>query len=396
MPGNPKLYTIRPMDYMIVDSVSSEATGHPVEKALDRNLDTYWSPTTTASQTIVLDRQDDRQERIVHAFDREFSADTGHWANTDMGTWTISGGVLSCAGDIWEYGSLIAPGFKGFEAGKAYKIIYDATISTGGARFQCGGSDQVIGSLVHGTTQAMTFSCTTDSNSFVVACTSNTTAFTLDNVSILWLAEDYAVQGYGFWVRNYDTHFADLTIKLEYSDDKVNWTEQCDREIMDEMTNGLGNPLRIYAWDGDAQVHRYWRLTLADADIIIQLSQIFLLNEFAPGMSNVYPEINGRSYHNTKRRGIGRRLIVEPGHRTPVQVFDRQYRLFNDTQLAGFQNAFDACRGGATPMVLNEGSDYYVVRIITENFAPRSIDYQVYDLALQFETLPYIADGDVL
>ena len=49
------LYATGAMLEAIEAGVTSEATGYPIENALDNNLDTVWKPTSTADQTIDVD-----------------------------------------------------------------------------------------------------------------------------------------------------------------------------------------------------------------------------------------------------------------------------------------------------------------------------------------------------
>ena len=55
MPSSIKLYTSGKMEAAKVHAVTSEATGYPAENAIDNNLDTYWKPTTTATQYYAID-----------------------------------------------------------------------------------------------------------------------------------------------------------------------------------------------------------------------------------------------------------------------------------------------------------------------------------------------------
>lgn len=59
MAGSPKNFDVlSPIEKVVViDTQPTEATGHPIEDSLDYNLDTYWKPTSSADQTIVLDLQ---------------------------------------------------------------------------------------------------------------------------------------------------------------------------------------------------------------------------------------------------------------------------------------------------------------------------------------------------
>lgn len=50
-----KMFTTGPMEAAIIDSVTSEASGHDVDYLLDNNPDTYWQASSDAGQEIVID-----------------------------------------------------------------------------------------------------------------------------------------------------------------------------------------------------------------------------------------------------------------------------------------------------------------------------------------------------
>ncbi len=55
MPSSIKFYTLGSMSAASCQSVTSEAPTHPIEHALDFNANTFWKPTSTATQYIELD-----------------------------------------------------------------------------------------------------------------------------------------------------------------------------------------------------------------------------------------------------------------------------------------------------------------------------------------------------
>lgn len=404
MAGSSKFYTLRPMDYAICTSVTSEATGHPIEHALDHNLYTYWEPTSTAQQVIVLDMQNNMQERITAVADRDFSSDTGHWFNditNGWDTWTVDSGVLSVGSAATEkYGSLATAGMSAFVAGETYRITYTwAAIGGLTAQFKCATTSQVIGTLVAGTAQTLTFTATGASTSLILETTSASGTGALDNVSIRRIDGETAnaVKAFALWINNHNTYFdASHGITVEYSDDNSTWTTVAEKDIQDEMTDGgQGDALRIYVLAA-AHSRRYWRLTLHDAVHVIKLGGIYLLSEFDFGAHSIYPEKTGRAYWNDKSRMDSGILAVSPGGRTPTRTLNRQYRFTAPANLTILQNAFDACRGGQTPIILNEGTEYYLVNVLTDTLDVSENDYQYYTASLDYETLPYVADGDTI
>lgn len=398
MPFKPKIYSIEPLDFAFADSITSEATGHPIEKALDHNLDTFWQATSTDQQDIVLDLNYGTHEMVYDSDDRDMSASSGNWTNNNMTTFEVTGGVLSMVGDNAEVGYLADAAQEDFVSGKTYIITYTYTGTVGGFGLTAASTSQVIGTFVVGTDQTFTFTSSGASEFVVVGCQINGSSGTIDEFSIRKVGDysQYGATAVALWIRNYNTEFgATHGLKLDWSEDNTNWTEQADVTLQGEMTQGIGYPLRIYTWS-TASEHRYWRFRFHDATIIPDIGQIFLLSTAEPGNSNHYPEANSINYGNRVQRLPTRRLLIEPGFRTPVQVLDRSYRCFSDAARDAFLDSYNAARAGATPVILNEDSLYYVCRYQGGRLQTTSIDHQVHDIPLQFETLPYIADGDVI
>ena len=394
----PKLYSMRPMEFAFTDSVTSEATGQAIEKALDRDLDTYWQATTAAQQEIVLDLNYGTQERIYDSDDRDFTADSGNWTNLTMGTqFEVTGGKLemvSTAGS--QAGTLAAADQDGFVAGETYTVTYTYTGTTAGFEFATHTASQIIGTMVAGTAQTLTFKCATTSTGIYILSKIAATG-DLDDVSYRKVGDytSYGIKAVAFWINNYNTAFgASHGLKLDWSDDNTNWTEQADKLLDSEMTNTTGMALRFYSWS-TASEHRYWRFTFHDVTTIADISQLFLLSEYDVTVSNYYPEAESHTYGNIKRRAPGGRLRVEPSMGIPIKTFDRNYRFFNDSARDTLVEAFDACRGGAIPLILNEDTSYELARIATETLTFTVIDFGITEINVAFETLPYIADGAV-
>lgn len=395
----PKLYSMRPMEFAFADSETSQVTGQESEKALDRNLDTYWQATSTATNDIVLDLNYGTQERIFDSDDRDFTGASSNWVNTSFTTFVINTGtdVLDIAGDTNDVGYLPAANQQGFVAGETYTVTYTYAGTVSGIIFQTITASQAIGIAVVGTAQTLTFKCGTTSDGILVLGNANGMTGTLTDISIRKVGDysSYGIKAVGIWINNYNTAFGSSHgLKLDWSDDNTNWTEQADKLLDTEMTNTVGSPLRFYSWS-TASEHRYWRFRFHDVTTVADISQLFLMSEFDVAVSNYYPEAETHTYANIKRRAPGGRLQIEPSLGIPVKTFNRNYRFFDDTARDTLVDAFDACRGGAIPLILNEDSIYEVVRIATETLNLTVIDYGVSEINVALETLPYIADGAV-
>jgi hypothetical protein len=92
-----------------IHSVTSEADGHPVEMAFDWNLDTYWEPTTTGSQTIIIDLQSAQDIDSLALFIRNYNTDFGAEIvslahSSDGSTW-----ITEASWTLMTYGAVGIP-----------------------------------------------------------------------------------------------------------------------------------------------------------------------------------------------------------------------------------------------------------------------------------------------
>lgn len=380
----PIFYIPRPMDKAKVTSVTSEATNHPVEKAMDNQLDTYWAPTSTSSQVIVIDLDNDMHERITLVLDRDFNTASGtNWTNNDMTGFAITAGDLNLAATgTGQYCYLAAAGFQQFYSGHTYRITYDYTETVAGFKLQTGAA-QDIGACVAGAGQELTFTASADSTTMRIVSTSSSAEGEFDNFSIVEVAPaaDSNVDAVALWIQNANTHQGAATCVIEYSDDNSNWTGIDNPVIMTEMNGTLGDPLRIYEFSG-SEAHRYWRISFASLAYVINVGQIWLLEAFAPGIPDKYDRTISHAFGDFRR--------------IPLRTFGRTYTAFSSAVQTVFLDMFDACRGSELPIVLKEDSAFAVVQMVYDSLTMTERDYQVWDFAFDLQTLPYVADGESL
>ena len=402
MPGKANFYTPNSMDTAVVLSVTSEAAGHPIESALDRQLYTYREPTTTGSQAIVLDLQNGRHERILDAADRVFTS-ANHWANGGFafGTWTITGGQMPWeASESGQYCELAAAGLSALIPGETYRLTYTATGVSSISQFRTGDA-QTIGPINSGTANTIDFVANSAATTLQVYSSSLGGAGTLDNLSLKRVisSPDVSIKGFALWIYNARSYFgASCGALLQYSDDNTNWTTFADPDIEDEMTYGdPGEPLRVYISGSAAVSARYWKLTIHDMSTVIKVAAFFLLTQFAPDAYSTYPQVEEEiTFRNRKVRLDDGRLSIEPGGYTPVKTFARSFSFFGTTKYTALRNMFRATRGGAIPLIFVEDSIYYLVYLVTEDWKAKATEYLFYQVTLEFETLPYVADGDTI
>lgn len=107
MPANSDLLIPASMRQVEVESVTSEGT--PIENAFDWNPDTYWKPTTTGVNAILMDLQSaydiDGLALFIRNYNTDIDAEVVELSYSDNGsTWTIvsAWGILSTGGAIGD------------------------------------------------------------------------------------------------------------------------------------------------------------------------------------------------------------------------------------------------------------------------------------------------------
>lgn len=100
MASSIKLYTTGNMEAAKVHNVTSEATGHPAENAIDNNLDTYWKPTSVATNDIDIDLGEAKAIDVALGFIKNYKSDFGtatfsiYWSDNGSDWNFISGAPL--------------------------------------------------------------------------------------------------------------------------------------------------------------------------------------------------------------------------------------------------------------------------------------------------------------
>lgn len=389
----------RIMETIQADSATSEATGYPIENALDFNLDRDWRPTDATDQVIVLDLNNDLQESIILVLDRDFNTAVGtHWSQQTMNGFVIALGDLNISATATgQFCQLDAAGFGGFVAGRTYRIEYDYNESVAGFRFQTTSAQQVIGTCVDGTNETLDFTCDEDATTLVIYALTDTADGEFDNISIRDVTDedDFEVDGFAIFIRNYQTHFGTSAgLKVEWSDDASTWIEFADKLIESEMNNSLGDPVRIYI-AGSSQARRYWRFTFHDMNEVIQVGQLFLVKTRAVAIGNVWPEKDTDKFLNkyTARRGAVPFTIQ--GNRRPVRNIPRQWRFITQTPMDAVVAALNDSFGSVRPVIFNEGTDFRVVKFLQDDVAPNQVAHQHFSPRIILQELPYIEAGKV-
>ena len=385
-----KLLTIRAMDKIVNDAVTSEATDHEIEKALDHNLDRFWKPTSTANQTASFDLG--RFGELISAVgDRDFSAAT-NWSNNTCVTFDKVTDLTITASAISQYCTLAGAAFGNFEAGKTYRLTYDYTERTAGWKFQTGGANEIFGTAIAGTNKTFDLTCTVDSTSLIIVSTTDTADGDFDNISIAEVDSDgiQEIDGFGIWVHNYGVDFnnagaATLTFDHFYDSGLARGAQFGQFDF-----NDWSSPQKLYL---EIQVssssQRYWRMSLTSMSEIIEISQIFLFKEYEISIGNAYPEEEIPRFGNKVITSPSGRSYTRRFNRLQFQSFARHWDYLNETDFTALQAAVEWSHEACWPLILNEGTDYWVVKIRKDSFRWKRIQHQQYQASIIFDEVPY-------
>ena len=401
MSASCKFYTCgRIMEKLQVDSVTSEGdtTANPIENAFDFNLDTDWYPSSTANQVIALDLNNTISEVIGVSDDRTFASDTGRWQEVDMDSWVITlGWLLVSSTANGQYGGYSNGGAKIFERGHTYIVTYTYVENVAGFRFMASGDGQVIGTCVVGTAQELTFTATDDSTTMQLRAVGSTADGEFDNMSIRDITNEASaeVDGFGLFVRNYDTDFGSSAgMLVEWSDDGSNWTTFADKLIESEMTNAIGDPLRLYI-ESTSKFRRYWRMTLHNMEVAIEVGQFFLLRSRSVTVGNAWPERDRSTFQNKLTASAGRTPVSLQRARRSLRNISRIWRYADQDVLDEIVGAVSDSFGSVRPFIFNEGSDYRVMRFMQDEVDENETDYLLFHPKVDMQELPHIEDGQV-
>ena len=363
-----------------IDSVTSEgdSTANPIENAFDYNLNTHWYPSSIGDQVITLDLNNSLEEKITTLADRDFSSDAGGWEQETMFVFGIIGGSMGFSSNATDqFCWLINAGFGGFVAGRSYRVTY---------------------SYGEGTGQTLEFTCNQDATQMLIVSDTDSADGVIDNVSIIDITneDDHEVDGFGLFIRNYQTHFGvSADFAVEYSDDASVWTPFANKLIESEMTNIVGDPVRLYI-NGTSQKRRYWRFTFSNMFEIIQLGGLFLLKRRNVDIGNAWPENDRDRFLNAiAKQGTGTPGAIQITRR-PVRLIPREWSFSGQANLDAIQGALADSFGSLRPFIYNEGSDYRVVKFLVDDIDPHESNYLLYGPRVVMQELPYIEDGKVI
>ncbi len=246
----------------------------------------------------------------------------------------------------------------------------------------------------------------------VNAITSEATGFPIDyafdtNLSTYWkatstatqtidvdLGASYNIRAWAMTFKEYDTTpGATVAMQVWWSDNGSSWTSWSGSNVQLKNIWTAGDPV-LFKLPTAAADHRYWRFVISLADTVIDVTQLFLLQERVLDVGNMFPEPDHREYAVRAQSQAGIRTLKRLVNGVAVERFVREFLLTSDAELATLQGVYDDSKGILRPLLIQEDSNNpKVVELTTRRFMPNKIQHQLYKPIIRYQTLPYPEAG---
>jgi hypothetical protein len=200
------------------------------------------------------------------------------------------------------------------------------------------------------------------------------------------------------WALTFSTYTVEPlgTMSIYYSDNGSSWTLWTDSLVTLNTLWTSGDPV-LFDKPGTSESHRYWRYSLNVSSGILNITQLFLLQERSLAIGNIYPEPDHIEYAVRAQHQPGIRTLKRLINGVAVERFVREFLLTSDAELATLQAVYDDSKGILRPLLVQEDSNNpKVVELTTRRFAPNKIQFQLYKPTIRYQTLPYIEAGENL
>jgi hypothetical protein len=204
------------------------------------------------------------------------------------------------------------------------------------------------------------------------------------------------VDQFAMWIHNYNTDYDDdtqtITVQSDDNDDG-NYTSVTNFGAI-AFDNTVGDPIYIPFVNPTPTSKRYWRILLTNMSIIAEASMFLFLRKRILAVGNQYPEDDWDDFATREVMALGGRKFVQGVNRNRLGGFTRKFLLNGTTDFQALQNAYRDSHKNRFPLIYEEGSIRRFVRFTNQPFSQALNDYQLYEPEVQFELVPYIADGE--
>lgn len=211
---------------------------------------------------------------------------------------------------------------------------------------------------------------------------------------IIDAGQSITVDAYVLWVQNYKSSFGVKTFDIYYSDVGTSgpWTDTNDPHLV----NDNETPLRIQELV-TSYTKRYWKISIESLSTIIQISGLWLTRLYELDQGRAYPDEDTLKYHDSFHVTNSGRIYSRAINRNPIRILPRTYKINDSSKIDTIQNIFNDSMGRNYPIILQEGTYQDEARLVcltVDQLQQSKVDYELWNVALQFQEVPFIDDGN--
>lgn len=367
---------------------------------IDQNLNTAWIPDSTGTKYIELQLNPIYSDKITTSGNRDFETAAPGWFNIDFPTYdeTSDLSIVATASGQQCKLSAISGDFVG---GHSYTLRFDCALNQAGFDIVTYDSigvtevDTVVSGVINGTEQYFTFTATAFADELRIKSTTTNANADFDNFSIIE-TDNITVNGYAILIRNYINDYYGLNI---------DFYQRNSRELSWDYTGGTGHPslnqrlfIRVETtWNLIAQSYKI-NISPDPEGIFVELAGFWLLTERILNTRPEFPYSDDPQYYNKEIKLSGGMRLVATESNNKTILYKRKFTLVNQTDYDMLMTIYDDCMGKRRPFIYQEGNinDAVICRFTKDKPIIKQVDYQYYKATVEFETLPYIKDGETM
>lgn len=390
MPNLIEIHTLAAMLKAYTLSVTSEVLHHEIENALDGNLDSWWEPTSTADQDVVID-MGSGGTIIGLSNDRYFSSAV-NWANVDLATFDDISDLSITSNAVDQYCKLAAAGLmQKFKAGHSYRIHYDYNEISPGFAFRTETGE--IGTAIAGTFQTIDFTvgAQADQTELWIEATSSSADGHFDNINILELDDRLTINGWSWFLYNNNVdHGADPSARLNvlYSHDQVLWVAFNTNlwSVWQPVTDRL---VVMGSNIANAQ-YRFIKFSLINMATIVKVSGMVLRRLTTMGQGNEFPESDQVEFAMKMQQRPGAVTMKRLINSNPIYTRRRSWLLSEAAEKDKLEAIWRQSYGPNLPVILAEDNAVpEVMRLVNPPFSPAAIGHEMFRPQIILQTVPF-------
>ena len=202
------------------------------------------------------------------------------------------------------------------------------------------------------------------------------------------------------WLYDYNTDYNDPPLNNAIvvdscDDDDGLFTPATDFAAAVIFNNDVGDPIYFpFSTITGSRARRYWRVRWSNVTADFKISQIGFVVTRSISIGNKWPQTDTDQFYTNVIRGEGGRNQYAIVNRNPQRIIPRKWFMSQTANWEALRDAHRDSKGRAIPLVLNEGTDNYLVRFGRDTLPENQSEYQIWHPSITFEQVPYVEDGE--